>query len=150
MYNWSIRESNTMHTPVCQRHDGNVRIGSSHLHTKIGTILLHVTFPARLDAFLYCQWPGSGPGWSFRPRITSFLHKSRHSRCQYITQVLRYLMQEVSDFLRFCKITYEYFPWEISISAVDWEVVHVRRPWEVAHSERIKMVSTGSFWLYTS
>ena len=36
------------------------------------------------------------------------------------------------DFLKIWKTTYEYFSWEISISAVDWEVVHVRRPWGCA------------------
>lgn len=98
----------------------------------------------------YRQRPGSGPGWGFRFRITPFLHESRYFKVPMHYMGSWLFNTKYSEFSRFCNTTYEYFAWEISIPSVDWEVVHVRRPWEVVHSECIKIVSTGSFWLYIS
>ena len=40
-------------TPLCVRHDRNLRTGSSRPRTKIGKSLLHVMSPAGLNAFSY-------------------------------------------------------------------------------------------------
>ena len=109
-YNWSIRESNTMHTPVCQRNDRNPGIDSLHLRTKMREGLPQATSPARLDTFFY-KFPHSIPG--FWPKRVLF---------KSCVECLCDLLRKASDF-RYNWIFHWTMDWAVK-SSIQVIVIH--------------------------